>query len=682
MRVPIEWLKEFCPLKETEEEYVRLLTNIGFEATALGKVEGEWVLDIETPSNRTDVLSVLGVAREISAATGTPLSYPPVQELPTHPPPIGGISIVIQNPRECQRYAGMVATIESRETPMEIQRRLIQCGLRPLHPIVDLTNYVMLEVGQPTHAFDLERIEGSCIVVRRAKKDETLFTLDGLSRNLSRHHLVIADQKKPIAIAGVIGGEEASIGPFTSRVFFESAYFSPSSIRRTAKEQKLRTESSYRFERNVSPDGIPLALQRMAYLLNQYGLGKPSSFIAEVYPLPFPMRSLHYRYRKVREVLGYEIPISRQREILQSTGFSPVETKGGVRVHIPPWRPDIILTEDVIEDIARIYGYEKNPGVVQFHPFTAGRLDRGIALEMRGREILASLGLQEILTIPLLKSDSRWRDTLTQYPGIPLTNPLTQDMAFLRPTLLPGLLKTAQINESRQVRSSGFFEIGRVFLQSPQGRREERRVAFLLPESSDEPDWKTGKKYHSFDFFDAKGLVEVFLAALTPKPILFQAIAERIPFHPHRQTEIQLEKQRIGILGELHTHLLSDFDLSGKFWYAELLLEPSLYEAERTPYYASLPVYPPVYRDLSIQVPLVIAQSEVQNIIRQAGGNLLVDLALFDVYRGKGIPDEEVGLTYNLRFRHPERTLKEEEVENCIEAILKELNRKGIHLRE
>jgi len=678
----MKWLKEFCPLEGTPEEYARLLTSIGFEVAGLEKVEEDWVLDIETPSNRSDVLSILGVAREISTATGTPLFYPPLQDLPLQPPPIEGITIRIENPRECRRYAGMGVTIENGETPMEIQRRLIQCGLRPLHPIVDLTNYVMLEIGQPTHAFDRERIEGSCIIVRKAKSDETLLTLDGLPRNLSPHHLVIADLRKPIAIAGVIGGEEASVGPFTSRVFLESAYFSPPSIRRTAKEQKLRTESSYRFERNVNPDGIPLALRRMAYLLNQYGLGKPSSFIGEIYPLPFRARSLLYRYRKVREVLGYEIPVSRQREILQSAGFSPEETRGGVRVHIPPWRPDIILKEDIIEDIARIYGYEKNSGAIQFHPFTAGRLDRGIALEMRAREILSSLGLQEILTLPLLSSNFQWQDALTQYPGIPLTNPLTEDMALLRPSLLPGLLKALQINERRQVKSSGFFEIGRVFLQAPQGRREERRVAFLLPESSDEPDWKSGEKYRSFDFFDAKGVAEVFLSALTSKPISFQAISGLPLFHPLRQSEIRLGEQRIGILTELHSHLLSHFDLSGKIWYAEFLLESPLYETERTPYYVTLPVHPPVYRDLSIRVPLSITQSEVQNLIRKAGGNLLVDLALFSVYRGKGIPEGEVGLTYALRFQHPERTLKEAEVQNCIEAILREFHRRGIRLRE
>ncbi|MGH8104183.1 MAG: phenylalanine--tRNA ligase subunit beta [bacterium] len=679
MKVPVGWLKDFVAVEWGAEKIADTFNQLGLNVEAAECVGNEFVLDLETPSNRSDVLGVFGCAREFSAFTGVPLMEAEWAPLAIDP---GAVSIEIADRAGCHRYAGLLAEVTGKTSPGWVQQRLEQCGLRPINGVVDLTNYVLLELGQPLHAFDWARVGGRKVVVRRASKGEKLKMLDGVERALREADLVIADASVPMALAGVMGGEPTGVNAFTKSILLESAYFHPPDIRHTAKAHGLSTDASYRFERDVDPEGIPRGVKRFAFLLQATGVGKPASAFTDFYPAPFSKIVTGYRSAQTDKILGFKIPVEKQESALKALGFSVQKNFDAWKVGVPSWRRDVSIEEDLVEEVVRINGYHLVPDALQDAPLLLGKPAATIALEQRARGILSGFGLTEIMNMPLLPPDLYVSGASAQeFGAVPVLNPISQDHSFLRPALLPGMLQALNLNQSRGVTLTGIFEIGRVYFRSGEAFAERRGVAIAVPDRPPAGDWRPPKSPPP-DFFTTKGIADALIRQLGAAPRFDSSSAGSAWFHPGRQAQISLNGSRLGWIAEIHPAILRQFDLDGRVSYAEIVLE-SLLSVKATPTrFRPLPIYPSIARDMAIVAPYSVLHEKIEATLRENAGALLESVELFDAYTGAHIPHGHRSLAYHLVFRHPERTLSDEDVtaqEGHIIAALKNL---GLFLRE
>ncbi len=674
-----------------EEGFIRLPEEVpeGENFVKLYELD-DVILDISITPNRGDCLSVLGVAREVAAIKGVnPENLLPKFELKEEGKDIKElVSVEVLDYDLCPRYAGRVIEgVRIGDSPLWLKRRLIHCGLRPVNNVVDITNYVMLELGQPLHAFDLDLIKGRKIVVRRAREGERLICIDGVERKFTPENLLIADAERPIAIAGVIGGEETEIWSGTKNVFLESAFFNPSSVRMTARYLGVITEASYRFERRVDPGNTLFAANRAAYLISRIASGKVSRGVFDLSKEAFKPWYVMLRPERVNRILGTQLNNEEIITILSSLGFASRYREDVLEVEIPTYRGDIQREIDLIEEVARIYGYVKIPLRMPWGETQIGGMNEAQKLEWRIREILTGSGLNEVITYSFI--DPSIFDELLLPEGHPLRdvvrlkNPLRENQSVMRTFMLPGLFNALLTNYRRGLRDISLFEIGKIFLTelTPEGLPTERtKIGFIMLGGSDR-DLISGCEIPR-DLLNLKGAIENLFDALKIEGYKFVDLKEDLPFlSRYNSSLIIVREEKLGWIGEVSPRIRIEHDIEEAIYAAELDFDILLSVLPKEIRYKGLPKFPAVRRDISVIVPLERKAAEVEEIVRRVGGEIVEEVRVFDFYQGPQIPQGFRSLAFSIIYRLKDRTLKDEEVELVHSKIRESLREAGFEVR-
>ncbi|MCP3099490.1 phenylalanine--tRNA ligase subunit beta [Myxococcus sp. K15C18031901] len=647
------------------------------------------VLEVNVTPNRPDALSHLGVAREVGVVTGAALKPPEPKPAESGTPAAERVKVRVEDPVRCPRYvARVVENVTIKPSPQWMQDRLKACGVRAINNVVDVTNYVNLEYGQPLHAFDLDKLAGGELVVRTAARGEKMTTLDGKARTLDVDDLLICDQKSPQAIAGVMGGGDSEVSEKTTRLVLESANFLGSSVRRSAKRHALHTEASHRFERGADLDAVVPAIDRAAQLIAELSGGTVAPGRVDVYPAPKPPRKVTLRFARVEKVLGVAVAEAEVRRILAALGFVKVEEGAGQATYeVPRARVDVEREEDLLEEVARVFGYDNIPA----------KLPRGLAslapepahaeAERRLRHALAGAGMDEVVNYSFVAPKSLEVLGGKEQP-VALLNPLSVEQSVMRTSLLPGLLENLSRSVRHQVESVSLYETGRAYFRDAEGgqgtrpaAREVSRVAGLMwGRRGGGRSWT--QKDARADFFDLKGAVEAVLGALRVEGLTW-APGGPAAYHPKASAELTgADGTVLGHVGEVHPRVVKALGLPEGVFVFEVDTEPLYAAARLVPAYHPLPKFPAVLRDLAVVVPLELANDAVRKVILEVGGALVEDALVFDVYTGKPIPEGKKNLAYALRYRSPERTLTDVEVSEAHQRIVDEVNRRlGAALR-
>ncbi len=639
----------------------------------LAQFLGDVILDIKVTTNRPDCLSMLGIAREVAALTGGKVKLPEVRYEEQEPSAEQMVAVEIADPELCPRYcAGIVTGVKVGESPPWLQERLLAAGMRPINNVVDITNYVMLEYGQPLHAFDYQKIGGKKIIVRRAEIGEGLLTLDGKERWLSNEMLVIADADKPVALAGIMGGAESEVTAETTSILLEAANFNPASIHRTSFRLGLKSEASSRFEKGISPDLTVPALRRAIGLVVELAGGKVARGIVDAYPGIKPRDPILLSMGRIKQVLGIGVSISKAKEVLQSLGFEcEQKSSSELLVTIPYWRTDICVADDLVEEVARIIGYDEIPTIM-----LSGEIPRHepaplLSLRERLRDILAGCGMQEIITYSLTSREMLNKIKYQNQFGPPIrvANPLSREQEYLRISLRGGLLATFAANERHSVKGIRLFEIGKIYLPREGTLPEEREMlGGILGGPKFERTW-FGEK-GELDFFSAKGILETLFAHLAIK-VSFEPGEDPLLI-PGRTAKIMVEGEQVGVVGELHPDVAASFELSTQpVSLFELEVEKLLPFVEQPRTYQPIPKFPGVVRDIALLVDADLPAKRVQDIIQAFPQ--VNQATIFDVYQGEQIPPGKKSLAFSIRYQSPERTLTDEEVDRLQENILRKL---------
>ena len=688
MKIPLEWLKEYVTIRLAPPALAERLTMAGLEVTGIETVGGEPVLNLEITPNRADCLSILGVAREVAAITGQRLKLPKVQGSrlkgqEEHPrtsnlEPRTPILIRIEDRTGCARYIGrLIEGVCIGPAPDWMRRRLSACGIRPINNAVDITNYVLLEHGQPLHAFDADRLAERTILVRRARAGERLSALDGQALKLSADQLVIADAKHPVAIAGVMGGQDSAVTDRTSAVLLESALFDPILVRRTARALGLATESSYRFERGVDPAGVESASRRAASLLCELAGGRQTAS-ADAGAAPAPRKAIVLEPARVSRWLGREVEAAELRAGLVRLGCR-VASGGGspsLRIIPPSGRLDLKEDVDVIEEVARLSGYDRLPATLPMVRLSAGGEAAGEYRRAQSVKCLcASLGLTEAITWSLVSESALSRCGFDPGASTRVANPLSQDHRYLRPSLLPGLLQALRRNLSHGASSVSLFEVGHVF---PPGSAERTHLGMLVS-GWWLRDWRTSQRS---DFWVLKGLVETLLERLCRTNARWRSAEMAWGVLGHGAA-VESEGRALGNAGQVASRVLQAADIDGEAWFAELSLDAML-AARRLQAPAAAPAaFPPVKRDLSLLVDERVSFAEAARVIRETAGARAARVELIDRFtKGSHVPAGRCSLTFSIDYRDPSRTLTAEEADALHQRITQALvGRCGATLR-
>jgi len=647
--------------------------------TPVGRPAGEAlarprVLVTEPLSNRGDWMSVRGVAREASAVLGVAWK----DEAPRAPDtPAGPWSVRIEDGADCPRYAGRVVEgLRPGPSPAWMAERLAVAGVRPISNLVDVTNYVLLEHGHPLHAFDLDRLTGREIGVRRARAGEKLVTLDGVERALNGEVLAITDGAGPVALAGVMGGEPTMVTDGTVNVFLEGASFAAPRVRAGARALRLATDASARFERGVDPAGVPAALDRAVELLLEMCPDARLAHAVDAFPRPTEPAVVRLRRRTLRRILGADLPVKEVARILGGLGLEVADADDdGWSVRVPTFRGDLAAEEDLVEEVGRIHGYDRLPERIRGYAGSVLPDPLRVERSGRSRRLLLALGLTETVTPSLVDSSREGplggQGEFFRAP-FPLRNPMSRDRDALRGSLLPSLAQVLAVNRARSRQDVALFEVGRVYGRNAEGLPGETlRAAILL--AGQGRQGRAAMDGKSCDFFDMKGLVEVYVEGLWGASLRLEDGAPA-PLRPDRSVTAYAGTERVGYFGEIGASLRNAFDLPADLPVvaAELDLEGPAGEKRdftfRTP-----PRFPGVHRDLAFVVSKRTRHDELASALAEAGGDLLVESRLFDVYEGAPLAADEKSLAFMLVFRSPERSLTHEEVDARVEGIVRHL---------
>jgi phenylalanyl-tRNA synthetase beta chain len=683
MKFPYAMLRDYVETALDAERIGDLLTMAGFELEGIEEVEGDQVLDIKVTSNRGDGLSVLGLAREVLAKDGsarpTPLYRAAIEGFPRGDEASSEAGqkarVRVETP-QCVRYACRVfLDVENREAPEWMQKRLRQAGLRPLGILVDLTNYIMLELGQPLHAFDYDKV-GPDIVVRSARTGEKVITLNGVEHELREGQMMICDAQKPVATPGIMGGLETEVTDGTRNVLLESANFESTAIRKLRKELGLSTEASYRFERSVDPEGVIRGLNRFAALLQEAGGGEPIPGIVDVYPAKPVIRTMTVRLERAETLLGLELSLAECRGYLERLGFEVTDDAvGSLRVAAPTWRPDIVREDDVIEEIGRVHGYEKIPERLPEGVTTRGGV-RGLP-KLMDRLIERSLrcGFDQMVNYSL-----RGEHPLDAPSGrLGPKNPHSPESALLRNSLLPGLAENALRNGGRDVH---LFEVGRIFGKNPGGKDEWVHFALLSTGRLAPEHWVKTEPGQA-DFFSLKGALEAILSEGGARLELKAPSSEDARFHPTRRADIEIGGRWVGLLAQLHPDQAEALDLPAETFVAELSVEllEAAYKGAGELGYRPISRNPAVRRDIAVLLPKSVPYREVEDRLKHAVGEVGERIWLFDVYEGKGIPEGHHSLAIALQLRKFGENFTDEEANQVRDRAAAALESLGGKLR-
>jgi phenylalanyl-tRNA synthetase beta chain len=649
----------------------------------LGRSGSDVVYDLEVTPNRPDLNSVIGIAREIAAVTGNELKIPTIQFLNTESEPIGGLlSVQNDEPELCPRYtARIVRKVKVGPSPDWLKSILEKVGLRSINNVVDITNYVMLESGQPLHAFDYHLLKSSDanppkIVVRRASEGEKFTTLDGKERTLTSQMLLIADETKPVALAGIMGGKNSEINANTTEVLIESAYFKPQNIRATSKKLELRTDSSYRFERGGDVEICDWASRRAAQLICDLAGGQVLGHAIDNFPHQTPAKPITLHFAKTKDFLGIGISHSDQVSFLTKLGLTVTEQTPGIcTFKIPSWRVDLKREVDLIEEVGRLYGIEKIPATPPRGALGANAFDSVYDQISEARRILTGLGLNEAQGQTLIaKSECQPENGAL----VVLANPLSSDMDVLRPSLLPGLIHSLRHNVSRKNYDVALFEIGRAFGSPNSAAKEELRVVIAITGQRAQPFWSGDERDAKFDMFDLKGIAEEFLEQFGLRGIVFGKRDESTSLFLESTYVTLGGKLPLGELGQLLPTLAKKYDLRDAVFLAEFNLDLLLSKRNPAKSFKSLPQFPSIRRDVAMLVPEATTHESVLQTVKQTKPANLENVELFDVFRGKNVPEGQKSLAYAFTYRAPEKTLTDAEV-NAAHAKIVEAFKSQLH---
>jgi phenylalanyl-tRNA synthetase beta chain len=680
MLVPLNWLQEYVPIHADIKEIAHRLTMGGLEVEGIEESEIGPVLDVYITPNRGDCLSIMGVARELSALYDLPLNLPTPPESQQGGATAQQTHVEIEAPELCPRYAARILRgVRIEPSPEWMQKRLTAAGQRPINNLVDVTNYVLLELGQPLHAFDLDTLTEQRIVVRRAKEGETLKTLDGQEHSLSPEMLVIADAVRPVALAGVMGGAETEVTESTSNILLESAHFNPLSIRRTARALSMRTEASYRFERVVDPEGVRRAADRACQLLQEMGQPAAEEGVIDAYPHPPVPRQLTLRVRRAIDLLGIpDITPEIAQDCLKRLGIEAHIVGENVTVTLPAFRPDLNIEEDLVEEVGRIYGYENIPETLPIGATTRGGDSPDGTLLNEIRRILTTNGLQEVVSHSLTPP-SVFDVAPHDARRVPVRNALSTEIGGLRRSHLPGLLGIAQRNATRGGQQSlALFEVGRVWqneiIAEMHTPVETLSVAGLLSGEMEERGWQRDKTPLVADFGAMRGVVERLLAELQVKEFSLEPLGEASEdypqFHPGRTAFIHLSPEYpVGIVGELHPRLTAEMDFRLRVLLFEIPIEAIQGVAQAERRYQPASRFPTAVRDLAPRLEASVTYAEVETAVRSANVSNLTEWRLTDVFQGNPLPEGIKSLTLSFTFRSSEGTLTEAEINTGIETL-------------
>ncbi|MBN1593785.1 MAG: phenylalanine--tRNA ligase subunit beta [Candidatus Coatesbacteria bacterium] len=684
MKVTLSWLREFVDFGIGLNELCRGLTFLGLEVedtyseleapyskelASLARAEGfeldDTIIDIEVTPNRPDCLSVIGIAREISLLVNKPLQKPKYELAEAGRGVETASTLKVLQTEACPRYIGRVISgIRVCESPAWLKRRLLAVGLRPINAVVDLSNYIMLETGQPTHCFDLDKLSDHSVVVRFAKNGERIVTLDDIERKLTSGTLVIADSRKPIAIAGVMGGLHSAITETTNNVFLECANFDPPLIRRTSRELPLSTDSSYRFERGVDLLEMRSICDRTASQISSICGGSILAGDLESYPEPYRPQSLRLRPKRVNQVLGASIDSHAMEKILLSLGFvigrdTDEAELGAMWVEAPSFRPDVTREEDLIEEIARAYGFDRIKPDLPKTPLLTGRLSSEVKMQRKIKEVLKGLGLCEVWTLSLIGDELLNRFQIPEESplksGMRLINPLSGDQDTLRTFLLPGIMSCLSHNARHKELDNWLFGLGNVFANKGEEQPEEQMHLCIVGCGDPIPsNW--ARHPGKIGFQHVRGFVEsIFdalrLPALRIEPHDYPFMAREGGFDVYAGTE------QVGFTGQIHPDVAASFDVPTNCYFAELNISKFASMTLLVKRFRPYSVVPAVILDLAVMLNKGTLNSEVEAIIREIGGDLLGKVALFDRYEGKQIPSNKVSLAYSITYRAKDRTL-------------------------
>jgi phenylalanyl-tRNA synthetase beta chain len=670
MKISIEWLKEYVDIPESLEKLKDDLTMSGLLVESISEHEGTPVLEIEVTSNRPDCLSHIGMAREVAAIYDRPLRMPSVQRRLNPKKEAIPFGIEILDPDLCPRYCGMVMTgVQVANSPSWLCHRLECAGMRPVNNIVDITNYVLLEFGHPLHSFDFNLLQHGKIVVARARSGQKMTTLDGVERELDGEMLLINDGAGPVAIAGVMGGLESEISLKTETVLLEAAYFQPASVRRTSKKLGLSTEASYRFERGADWENPVLSIARACFLIKELAGGKIAGGLKDVYPSILAPSVIELKQRRAEAILG--VPLNRTfvESTLKKLNFKPVRRgKGTWNVTCPSYRADMELEADLIEELARFYGYQNIPAKYPASS-SAGIPSPVFQLEGSIRQILRGLGFSEAINLSFAGESEQREFPNPTSESIEILNPLTEDTRILRTSLASGLVRSAKRNFNHDVSRIRLFELGKVYERDPKGALSERLTLGLFGAGG-----FTGQNWQSpsedYDFFHLKGTISTLLSGLRCES--FEMVpAEDIGWMDPAQTAaIMIDGMRVGYAGALNPSLQENYKFRQPVFLAEINvkeLSPYLCKPVR---YESLPKYPQVERDLSIMIGREVSYAKIFKGIHGIGIPELVSIDLIDVYEGSKVPQEKVSITLRFTFQDREKTLTIERVQGYSDNIL------------
>ncbi len=637
------------------------------------------ILELEITPNRPDCMAIVGIAREISALLDVDLKMPVATFEETGPDINNLIAIEIQDKQGCPRYTARAVTdVRILPSPLWMQRRISACGLRPINNVVDITNYILLELGQPLHAFDLQLISGRKIIVRKARYGETITTLDGIERQLDSQTLLIADIEKPIAMAGVMGGENTEVTAATRNVVIESAHFDATSIFLTSKRLGIRTEASSRFERGTDPEGTAYAARRAASLMKQLAQGDIAKGEIDIYSRPWQEREIKLRGKKISVVLGIDIPAEKTRRVLERLG-ARVEGNDDLMVAAPSYRGDLEREIDLIEEIARIYGYDKIEDTLPPGGGIASGITRTQILTETLLDTLVAQGLTEVITYSFMRVSDL--DIMRVPPEhvlrrIPvLLNPLSEAGEAVRTTLLPGILRVAQINQSRGIRSLALFEKGRVFYLDGESSviNEKDSLCIFLSGNVAPPSWI--EEDRQCDFFDMKGLIENSFEFIGVRDLRFEKGS--FPWLLEgRSASVLVGSREIGYAGQILPEIGESFDLDGEIYVAEMLIDWLADMPGETVQYRDVGRFPGVKLDIAILIDKSIEAGRVLSAILDSGAKHLRNVRLFDVYEGERIPEGKKSLAFSLEFASVRRTLTEDEAFLEVKKIIRVLQEK------
>lgn len=660
---------------------------------------GDTILDLDITPNRPDCLSVIGIAREAAALTDTPLRLPSVAYEETGDAIDSVVSVDIMAPDLCPRYcASLITGVKVGRSPAWLQQRLTNCGMRPVNNIVDVTNYVMLEYGQPLHAFDYHRLRGHRILVRRARDGEIITTLDGTERRLDPELLVIADEADAIAVAGIMGSETSEVGEATEAVLLESANFSQVAIRRGCERLQVRSEASVRFDKRLNSELPPLPLRRATQLLLEIAGGRAARGIIDVYPGRSEPEPVLLSTHEVERLSGLKVDTREMLQVLGSLGFDCRESGSQVAAIVPYWRSDIRCPADLVEELVRIVGYDRIPVTMLGSPLPRQQPAHApgvlrVDLRQKLRHGLTGLGFQEILTYSLVSLEKLQRLSPTlalRNPPLRVANPMSREQEYLRTNLRAGLLATMAHNRRLGAAGMRLFEIGKVFHpQQPAtpeaGRpgheqqlpREDEMLCAVLGGPRTEVSWHAGQE--TLEFFDAKGVVENVLGRWEMNSGFRLSTDETL--FPRRGADILIDDDRVGVVGEIHPKVAQAFDLSDTVFILELDLERLLPRLGRTKRYRPIARFPGVSRDIALVVDEGISYRTVESIIQAYP--LVRRVTLFDVYRGEQVPDGKKSFAISILFQSPDHTLTDDEVDRTQEQMLASLRQQaGAVLRQ